>query len=130
MQGQRNTEQKKIILNELACADHPTASQLYEIVRQNHPNISRATVFRVLSQFAESGKIKKIELLGSDTRFDARCYPHAHMHCVGCGKIIDVLTDEFDQVLNLKDFKGFKIHTCEIEFSGLCAECDEEKILN
>ena len=35
MQGQRNTEQKKIILGELACADHPTASQLYEKVREN-----------------------------------------------------------------------------------------------
>jgi len=126
MNAQRNTEQKKIIFQALSCADHPTASQLYEYVRVEHPNISRATVFRVLSQFADSGKIRRLELLDSDTRFDARSYPHAHMHCVNCGRVIDVLTDEFNDVLTRDNVNGFTVYSCEMEFSGCCKDCAEK----
>lgn len=126
MNPQRNTEQKRIIFDALERADHPTASQLYEFIKGEHPNISRATVFRVLSQFADCGKIRRIELIDSDTRFDARPYAHAHLHCDSCGRIVDVLGDEFDGVLKLKSFNGFEVSSCELEFYGRCPNCCEK----
>ena len=123
MENKRNTEQKRIIYNALMLADHPTASELYEKIREDNPRLSRATVFRVLGQFAEDGVVRKLNLLGSDTRFDARTAPHAHCHCVRCGRVTDVFAEDFVPVMNSDGVAGYKVLSTEIEFSGICPDC-------
>ena len=55
---ERNTLQKEIILRTLCkMREHPTAAMVYEAVHQNHPTISRSTVYRVLAKMAGEGKI-------------------------------------------------------------------------
>jgi Fe2+ or Zn2+ uptake regulation protein len=123
----RNTIQKNIVLNQLMIEGHPTASELYESIHKTHPKISRATVFRILGQFADSGKIRRIELLGSDTRFDANMKPHAHCHCIKCGRVEDVWINDFDYVLSEKQVNDFKILSVNIEFNGLCSMCQNKE---
>ena len=54
---ERNTLQKEIILRTLCkMREHPTAAMVYEAVHQNHPTISRSTVYRVLAKMAGEGK--------------------------------------------------------------------------
>jgi Fe2+ or Zn2+ uptake regulation protein len=127
MENKRNTEQKRVILQALKCADHPTASQLYESVKKVSPKISRATVFRVLSQFADDGIIRRLEFLNSDTRFDANMQPHAHCHCLTCGRVVDVFDNDVTGFLKKDIVQGFKIYSTEVEFNGLCAECAARK---
>ena len=56
---ERNTLQKEIILRTLCkMREHPTAAMVYEAVHQNHPTISRSTVYRVLAKMAGEGKIR------------------------------------------------------------------------
>lgn len=119
----RNTAQKNIIFNRLMSADHPTATELYESIHADYPKISRATVFRVLSGFAEAGKVKRLELVGSDTRFDARMQPHAHCYCLKCGKVTDVFDERFATVLATTEVSGFSVASAELDFNGLCEEC-------
>ncbi len=123
MENKRNTEQKRVILSALMNADHPTASELYEIIRRNNPHLSRATVFRVLGQFADDGTVRRLNLTGSDTRFDARTAPHAHCHCDVCGKIFDLFEGPFAPVLQISDVEGFRVSSAQIEFTGVCPEC-------
>lgn len=123
MESKRNTEQKRIIMNALMQADHPTASELYERIREDNPHLSRATVFRVLGQFADDGVVRRLNLLGSDTRFDARTAPHAHCHCVRCGRVTDVFAEDFAPVMNSDGVAGYKVLSTEIEFSGICPDC-------
>ena len=125
MENKRNTEQKRIILDALMRADHPTASELYEQIKGDNPRLSRATVFRVLGQFADDGVVRKLNLLGSDTRFDARTAPHAHCHCVRCGRVTDIFECDFASanVLHIDEIDGFKILSTEIEFNGVCPQC-------
>lgn len=123
MENKRNTEQKRIILSALMQADHPTASELYDEIRQANPHLSRATVFRVLGQFADDGVVRRLNLLGSDTRFDARTTPHAHCHCVSCGKVTDVFEGDFVPALGMSEVEGYKILSAEIEFNGICPDC-------
>lgn len=130
METKRNTEQKRVILGALMQADHPTASELYEEVRCSNPHISRATVFRVLGQFADDGIVRRLNLLGSDTRFDARTAPHAHCHCVRCGKVTDVFEGDFAPVLSAKSVAGYEVLSAEVEFNGLCPQCSGKKMLN
>lgn len=127
MKTTRNTQQKQIILQALMQADHPTATELYESIHERYPVISRATVFRVLSQFAESGKINKLSLSDSSARFDAYTAPHAHAHCLGCGRVFDVYRPELDELTAKIGLDGFSVVSSRIEFTGYCKNCRGEK---
>ncbi|MCD7729603.1 MAG: transcriptional repressor [Clostridia bacterium] len=123
MKAQRSTAQKKIIHKALVEAGHPTATELYEIVHRENEHISKATVFRVLSQFADNGEIRRLSIRGSDERFDATMSAHAHMRCVQCGKIFDVMTEELEGILGAKYIQGCEIYSAELEYAGRCLEC-------
>lgn len=130
MLEQRNTRQKKIILDALKNSDHPTATELFEDIAQENPTISRATVFRVLSQFAESGKVNKITLSENSARYDAATHPHAHAQCVCCGKVFDVNSDDIVDILAKRYVGNFTIYSAKIDFTGVCIECMMKKRQN
>ena len=123
MENKRNTEQKRIIYDALMSSDHPTASELYELVRAKYPRVSRATVFRVLGQFADDGSALRLNFVGSDTRFDARTAPHAHCRCTRCGRVCDVLEGKVLQPLGEREVQGFLITSAALEFMGVCPDC-------
>ena len=56
------SRQRELILKTLKenCI-HPTAEQLYELIRREEPTVSLATVYRNLNLLAENGMVKKIE---------------------------------------------------------------------
>lgn len=120
---QRNTKQKKIIMDALMCADHPTATELYEIVHRDNPSISRGTVFRVLSQFAESGAVNKLSFPDCSTRFDATVTPHAHAHCVYCGRVFDITDDDIAAICGRRSLGGFEVFSVSVDFACRCPEC-------
>ena len=117
------SKQKKIIMDALRCADHPTATELYATVRAENPSISRGTVFRVLSQFAQSGEVLKLSFSDSPARFDARLCAHAHARCIYCGKVFDVFDEDLSPAFAKKSSGGFEIYSASLEFSGCCPDC-------
>ena len=81
----RLTTQRQIILEELSkVTTHPTASELYDMVRKRLPRIGLGTVYRNLELMAESGMILKIEVGGTQKRFDATTDEHYHIRCSRC----------------------------------------------
>ena len=57
----RHTIQRTLVfdaVNKLQC--HATADEIYEEIAKEHPNISRATVYRNLKQLAEAGEIRRL----------------------------------------------------------------------
>ena len=127
MKKQRNTAQKKIIMHALACADHPTATELYERVHGENPRISKATVFRVLSQFAENGEILRLHIKDSDERYDTTLMPHGHLRCVCCGRVADVMSPAITALLGAQSLCGMEVYSAEVNFSGLCPDCAAAK---
>ncbi|MCD8293880.1 MAG: transcriptional repressor [Clostridia bacterium] len=126
----RNTKQKKIIMDALLSADHPTATELCEIVQERCPSISRATVFRDLGMFADEGSVQKVTLSDGEARFDANTKPHAHAKCVCCGRIYDVFENKVSCLLGDEDLGGFEIYSATLELSVKCPACIEaEKAL-
>ncbi len=118
---ERNTKQKQTVYDALKTLGHPSATEVYEYVHAAHPSISRGTVFRVLGGFVESGKAKRLSLSGSDERFDATVVPHAHTRCRICGKIADIALPHGCASCGMCG--DFRAETCEVVFSGVCAEC-------
>ena len=54
----RNTIQRSLVfeaVNKLQC--HATADEIYKIIVKEHPNVSRATVYRILNLLSEMGDI-------------------------------------------------------------------------
>lgn len=121
----RMTRQRKVILEELRKVDtHPSADEVYEMVRKHLPRISLGTVYRNLEILSESGEIQKIELGCSSKRFDGIAENHYHIRCIHCDRLIDAPAD-FNVAVNhnLKNAIDFKIIGHKLEFIGICPDC-------
>lgn len=121
----RLTTQRQIILEELSkVTSHPTANEVYDMVRRRLPRIGLGTVYRNLELMAESGMILKIEVGGTQKRFDATLTQHYHVRCVECGKVDDIkMPVQHDINKTAAHVSHYQIMGHHVEFTGLCSEC-------
>jgi len=99
---------------------HPSAAAVYSRVHLDHPTISRSTVYRVLARMAEEGKILRLELGGSDSRYDGETAPHSHVRCRLCGAVEDIPSARVEPPA---DSRGFLLEDCAVVYRGLCPAC-------
>jgi len=121
----RMTRQRRVILEELCKVDtHPSADEVYAMVRKRLPRISLGTVYRNLEILAESGDIQKLEPGGTLKRFDGKTEHHYHLRCIRCDRVFDAPAD-FDITIkhDLKNATDFKIIGHKLEVIGICPEC-------
>lgn len=121
----RPSAQKLAILEELRRATtHPTADELFMMVRKRIPRISLGTVYRNLDRLVAEGEIRKITTGEGITRFDGTPLPHYHIRCIRCGRVDDVPM-EYDSGLDqaLQERSRYKVIGHSIEFRGICPEC-------
>ena len=125
----RNTRQRKLVLDAVRQSyNHPTADEIYNVVRAQDDKISRGTVYRNLSLLADLGEIQKLTPGQGPDRFDANVHPtidpHAHIICASCSRVIDVPLP-FDAQLNAKASEqiGWHVTSHYTIFEGLCPDC-------
>jgi len=125
----RITTQRQIILEELSkVKTHPTASELYDMVRKRLPRIGLGTVYRNLELMAENGIILKLEVGGTQKRFDATTDTHYHIRCSSCGRVDDIDTPVLDDLAReAADSTSYQVLGHHIEFTGLCPSCQKSK---
>ncbi|MDZ7640656.1 MAG: transcriptional repressor [Desulfurivibrio sp.] len=121
----RVTKQRRVLLDELCkVCSHPTADELYQMARRRLPRISLGTVYRNLELMAEHGMIQKLEVGGTQKRFDGNAEPHYHARCLKCGKVDDLdFHLEQDVESEARRQSGFTILRHSLEFSGFCPDC-------
>jgi Fur family transcriptional regulator, ferric uptake regulator len=121
----RMTRQRAVILEELRkVKTHPTADELYSIVRERLPRISLGTVYRNLDFLADSGEIRRLEAPGSTKRFDGDISGHRHVRCVHCGRIGDVMSLQEAPSVDGMSVDGFTtILNSRVEYDGICDSC-------
>ena len=129
-QGIRMTRQRRVIMEILQENNtHPAADDIYEMVRRRLPRISLGTVYRNLEILSACGMIHKLELSGSQRRFDGDLENHYHVRCVQCDRVDDVAvkpTDVFEETL--RDLSDYEIMGHHLEFLGVCPECKKQQI--
>ena len=122
------TNQRKVILEELSKVYfHPTASDVYEMVRKKLPNVSLGTVYRNLELLSCCRTIQKLDFGESHKRFDGNPDPHYHINCTRCGRVDDApieLKAELDQ--EAEKASGYQIASHHISYSGICPYCMSE----
>lgn len=120
----RLTNQRKIIMEQLqSVTSHPTADEIYGMVREKMPRISLGTVYRNLEVLSSLGLVRKLENAAGQKRFDGDMSPHHHIRCQVCGKVGDIF--DAPDISGIEDeiSTDFEITGVSLEFSGICPEC-------
>ena len=117
------TRQRQLILEAVrATNSHPTADELFQMIRRKLPTISLATVYRNLNFLSEIGEIRKLAMPGMPDRFDWRMDPHDHMVCDTCGQVVDfVLPHDLGQ--EIASACGAQVDGYTLVAHGTCAHC-------
>jgi Fur family ferric uptake transcriptional regulator len=98
------------------------------MVRKRLPRIGLGTVYRNLELMADNGLVLKLEVGGSQKRFDATTHLHYHIRCSGCGRVDDIEMAAMPQLDAMASaMSDYEVLGHHIEFSGLCGSCRAEK---
>ena len=121
----RMTRQRRVILEALKkTLNHPTASEVYEVVRKTLPRISLGTVYRNLEMLSACGMIRKLEGLGRQKRFEHQLERHHHIRCLACGRVDDIaVPPDLDMDNAFRDSTAYEILGHRVEFVGVCPHC-------
>jgi Fe2+ or Zn2+ uptake regulation protein len=121
----RMTRQRQIILQELRKVNvHPSADEIYSVVRGVLPHISLGTVYRNLEILSEKRYVEKLEF-GGQRRFDGNMEKHYHLQCLGCGSIEDIpqnMVESFE--LSPEKIRQYRVLGYRLLFQGVCDECN------
>ena len=130
--NRRITKQRQVILEELRKLNtHPSADEIYKVVRRRLPRISLGTVYRNLEILAQMGEIQKLELSGSLKRYDWDTNKHYHIRCVRCNRVENIPIAPLNQLEDeLYEATVFEIIGHNLEFTGLCPKCSKENSHN
>jgi Fur family ferric uptake transcriptional regulator len=107
--------------------EHFTADDMYQWVREDDADASRATVYRTLALLSEAdflstmndgkGTVLYEKHLGEDGH-------HDHMICTGCRKIIEFVSDDIERIQEEVATKhSFKLLNHTLRLEGLCVAC-------
>lgn len=124
--GYRMTPQRLALIRLIAASEgHPDAARLFATVKEHHPTMSLATVYKTLELLKDLNEVIEIDLHDVSHYDGNKPYPHPHIICTNCQKIIDGEMDESvaKLVSEVEQNTKFKIQRHQLNFYGLCAEC-------
>ncbi len=121
--GYKMTPQRRAILQVLTDGiSHPTAEELYNVVKERIPGISLATVYNTLRELVAIQEIQELNLGHGERHYEIQQGEHAHQVCLECGQIQD-LPVELEKIKQcLKPTPGFVITRYAVAVYGYCSE--------
>lgn len=102
--------------------NHPTAENIIEYIKENYPNISVGTVYKVLDSLVENNLLKKVKTEKDIMRYDAVLTHHHHLYCIETDRIEDYEDENLNKVLQdyfkTKQIENFKIQDIKLQLTG------------
>ena len=104
---------------------HPTADEIFRVLRAEVPTLSLTTVYNTLRLFTEKGLCQSLTINDKQVCFDGKMTPHAHFLCSCCGKIYDVEQSDVEASLFAVPLQicGHHITETHYYFKGICSHC-------
>ncbi len=126
----RLTPQRLAVLRVLAVSQgHPTVERIYETVRAEFPTTSIATIYKTVNLLKQLNEVLELGFPDGSNRYDGnKPYPHPHVICMKCEKIIDPnLGSLKDLTKEVIKETGFQILNHRVDFFGTCRDCQSHK---
>ena len=102
--------------------NHPTAENIIDYIKTNHPNVSVGTVYKVLDSLVENQLLKKVKNEKDIMRYDAIMSHHHHLYCSETDRIEDFEDPQLDQFITeyfkKKKIKNFKVQDIKLQITG------------
>lgn len=130
----KRSRQRDFILESLRkTKTHPSAGEVYGMVRHGMPRISLGTVYRNLELLAEAHIIRRLGCAGSERRYDGDISPHLHIRCLNCELIADIMDIPEQELIHVERFGSpmdFTVTGFSLELTGICPACRKEQAGN
>lgn len=121
----KQTKQRELVLGAfLEAKRHVSSEDLYQIVREKHPNVGYTTVYRTMKLLVEAGLATERHFDDGITRYEIEQEHHDHLVCVKCGRIQEFECEMIEQ--SQRDIAaryGFRVLRHRHELYGHCADC-------
>lgn len=125
----RLTRYRRVVLEALRSrADHPTAAEVFRVVRRRRPGVAYATIYNSLNWLEQRGFITRLDFVEQAARYDPIVERHDHLVCNRCGSLRDVWL-KLPPALLRQATRGesFRIDRHRTELFGLCGDCVQSK---
>jgi Fur family transcriptional regulator, peroxide stress response regulator len=122
----RVTPQRLAILKILASSEnHPSVERIYEQVKKDFATTSLATIYKTVVLLKQLNEVLELGFPDGSNRYDGnKPYPHPHVVCIRCKRILDPDLGSMAQLTAEAAQKtGFRIVDHRLDFFGICPDC-------
>ena len=126
----RMTPQRLAVAKVLADSEeHLSADKIYERVKVDFPFTSLATIYKTVTLLKQMGEVMELGFVDDSNRYDGiRPFPHPHLICLKCKRIIDPDIPVLNELsTELAQKTGYRIINHRLDFFGICPKCQNQK---
>jgi len=123
--GYTLTSQRRAVLEALKDFNgHPSAEEVYLVVKKKNPRVALGTVYQALSVLEEIGLIEAKHWSESPVRYDLNTEPHHDIRCTRCGEVTEISGVEFEDFAErLRDNTPYEVTNASLVIEGVCPGC-------
>lgn len=124
----KHTKQREAILDVfLEVKAHITSEDLYQKVREGHPNIGFTTVYRTMKLLCDAGLAHERHFDDGVARYEVEHEHHDHLVCMRCGKIVEFECSMIEAAQeDIVKAHGFRLLRHRHELYGHCPDCQDD----
>lgn len=125
LSGYTLTSQRRAVLDALEDSEgHPSAEDVYLLVKRRNPRVALGTVYQALSVLEEVGVIESKRWSESPTRYDVNTEPHTDIRCVRCGAVDEVPGVEYGGLDGaVRANTPYRVTNVSLVVEGVCPAC-------
>ena len=126
--GYTLTSQRRAVLEALKDYNgHPSAEEVYLLVKKRNPKVALGTVYQALSVLEEIGLIEAKRWSESPVRYDLNTEPHYDIRCTKCGEVAEISDMKFgDFATRIQENTPYEVTNATLVIEGVCPLCQAE----
>ena len=115
-----------VLANVVNNRGHRECDEIYDQLKSDGENVSRATVYRTIAILEKYAFLRKLELGDGRARYESKVNSphHDHLICTSCGKIVEFIDQDIED-LQEKIAKNyhFNLQRHIHQLFGICKKC-------
>ena len=126
--GYTLTSQRRAVLEALKDYNgHPSAEEVYLLVKKRNPKVALGTVYQALSVLEEIGLIEAKRWSESPVRYDLNTEPHYDIRCTKCDEVAEISDITFgDFITRIQENTPYEVTNATLVIEGVCPLCQVE----